>query len=863
MKIINKLTWRHLWVNRRRTVITLFGIIISVAMVTAVFTSVGSLMRSLSDITAAYDGAWHAQYMNLQDKDVQTLSKQKNVKTIGLLADIGQMDCNTKEDSGRNETSIIAGNQNLFAINKMKPAAGRLPNNTRELMVTKSYLQRNKLNWKVGDTVTVQTTSYPTSAQEAEATGGEPIVENRTFTVCGILENDNQLTGFYSAFCGLDDTVTDAMGTYIAYVQFTPLGSNTPKDIKAAAKAVYGKAVNNDWSDLYTIHTDYLMYNGVQMSNGVTRALYGFMAIILLIIVFASVFMIYDSFAVSYQQRARYLGMLASVGATRTQKRGSVYFEGFILGCIGIPIGILCGIGGIAVTLRALSNSFMKTVMVATGDSVRLHAIVNWKILVGSVLISALTIFISAWIPAHRASKVTPIEALRQTNTVKVKKAKKLKTSRLRQKLFGFEDVLAVKNYKRNAKRSRTVVFALAVSVILFLSTANFTGMLTNALDNEYDGMSFDVYESIFNTDGPLTASQVEQVNRKVSDVPGIESIRICADNQMMVDGLDKQLTAEAKKANMDRSVNVLGVDNDTFATLAKEAGIDPSVCQDDKIPTGILINQVQVATEKKQRLVLNPLQGSLVGQTFTGSMEGYDSEGNELYAKYTAKVAAQMNKEASDLLGSFMRPTLVVPMHSYLVHFPSVLAKGNAVSYARYYITAQDHDDVYNRVSDVLDEAQNGISHTGYDVAAQAQTMQALNVVVMTFGYGFITLITLISVMNIINTISSGMEERRREFAMIKSVGMTPRSFKKSIYLENIRYGVMALVWGLPVSLGLDFLMYKILGSSFDYGYTFRWYYYLAAALAVFAVIAIALLYAVDKIKKDNIIETLKRDDI
>ena len=856
MKIINKLTWRHLWVNRRRTVITLFGIIISVAMVTAVFTSVGSLMRSLSDITAAYDGAWHAQYMNLQDKDVQTLSKQKNVKTIGLLADIGQMDCNTKEDSGRNETSIIAGNQNLFAINKMKPAAGRLPNNTRELMVTKSYLQRNKLNWKVGDTVTVQTASYPTGAQEA--TGGEPIVENRTFTVCGILEVQNQLTGMNSAFCGMDDTVA---GGYTAQVQFSNLGSNTPKDIKAAAKAVYGKAVNSDWSDLYTIHTDYLMYNGVQMSDGITRALYGFVAIILLIIILASVFMIYDSFAVSYQQRARYLGMLASVGATRTQKRGSVYFEGFILGCIGIPIGILCGIGGIAVTLRALSDSFMKTVMVATGDSIRLHAVVDWKIIVFSALVSALTIFISAWIPAHRASKVTPIEALRQTNTVKVKKAKKLKTSRLRQKLFGFEDVLAVKNYKRNAKRSRTVVFALAVSVILFLSTANFTGMLTNALDNEYDGIQFDVYESVNSSDGPLSVDLVEKLNKEVSRLPGIESMRICADNEMMVDGLDKQLTAEAKKANMDRSVYVLGVDNDTFAALAKEAGIDPAVCQDDKIPTGILINRVQVATAEKQSLVLNPLQGSLVGQTLTGSMVGYNSEGNELYAKYTAKVAAQMNKEASNL-GSFMHPTLVVPMHSYLVHFPSVLAEDNIVSYARYYITAQDHDRVYTEVSDLLSDTK-GISHTGYDVAAQAQTMQALNVVVMTFGYGFITLITLISVMNIINTISSGMEERRREFAMIKSVGMTPRSFKKSIYLENIRYGVMALVWGLPVSWGLDFLMYKILGSSFDYGYTFRWYYYLAAALAVFAVIGVALLYAVDKIKKDNIIETLKRDDI
>lgn len=856
MKIINKLTWRHLWVNRRRTVITLFGIIISVAMVTAVFTSVGSLMRSLSDITAAYDGAWHAQYMNLQDKDVQTLSKQKNVKTIGLLADIGQMDCNTKEDSGRNETSIIAGNQNLFAINKMKPAAGRLPNNTRELMVTKSYLQRNKLNWKVGDTVTVQTTSYPTSAQEAEATGGEPIVENRTFTVCGILEVQNQLTGMDSAFCGMDDTVA---GGYTAQVQFSPLDNNTPTDIKAAAKALYGaEAVKANDGTRFSTHTDYLMYSGVQMNSEITRALYGFVAIILLIIILASVFMIYDSFAVSYQQRARYLGMLASVGATRTQKRGSVYFEGFILGCIGIPIGILCGIGGIAVTLRALSDSFMKTVMVATGDSIRLHAVVDWKIIVFSALISALTIFISAWIPAHRASKITPIEALRQTNTVKVKKAKKLKTSRLRQKLFGFEDVLAVKNYKRNAKRSRTVVLALAVSVILFLTTTNFTSMLTTMVDSEYDGMQFDVYESVNSSDGPLSVDLVEKINKEVSRVPGIESMRICADNQMMVDGLDKQLTAEAKKANMDRSLNVLGVDNDTFAALAKEAGIDPSVCQDDKIPTGILINRVQVATKEKQSLVLNPLQGSLAGQTLTGSMEGYDSEGNELYAKYTAKVAAQINKEASNL-GSFMRPTLVVPMHSYLVHFPPVLAKGNTVSYARYYITAQDHDQVYTQVSDLLSDTE-GISHNGYDATAQAETMRALRIVVMTFGYGFITLI---SVMNIINTVSSGMEERRREFAMIKSVGMTPKSFKKSIYLENIRYGVMALVWGLPASLGLDFLMYKILGGSFDYGYTFRWYYYLAAALAVFAVIAIALLYAVDKIKKDNIIETLKRDDI
>ena len=862
MKIINKLTLRHLWANKKRTIITLFGIIISVAMVTAVFTSVESLMNTMGDITASYDGAWHAQYGELQSKDVQTLAKQKDVKVIGLFMDLGKISSKADADGSKSRTDVLACNQNLFAMHRMKPATGRLPVTTRELLVTKSFITRNDLKWKVGDTVTLHFTAYSADPK------AEPETVQRTYTICGILENDNQLTGFYSAFCGLDDTVTDAMGTYIAQVQFSPLGSNTPKDITAAAKALYGATVAevNDGTQFST-HTDYLMYSGVQMDSGVTAALYGFMAIILLIIVFASVFMIYDSFAVSYQQRARYLGMLASVGATRVQKRGSVYFEGFILGCIGIPIGILCGIGGIAITLRALSDSFMQTVAVATGDSVRLHAIVNWKILVGSVLISALTIFISAWIPAHRASKVTPIEALRQTNTVKVKKAKQLKTSRLRQKLFGFEDVLAVKNYKRNGKRSRTVVFALAVSVILFLSTANFTGMFTHAVHNEYDSMNFDVYESIFNTtEEPLTAAQVEKINRAVSDVPGIQDIRICADNEMIVDGLTDLLTAEYKAELNDGSVTILGVDSDTFAALAKEAGIDPATCQDEKTPTGILINQVTLATEKKQRQVMNPLQGNQVGKTYTGKMTGWDDEGNDITAPYTVKIAGQMNKDAVCLHSSFYRPTVVVPMHSYLVNYPQVLAKGS-VNYARYYITAQDHDEVYNRVSDVLDEVldevQNGISHSGYDAAAQAQTMQALNVVVMTFGYGFITLITLISIMNIINTISSSMEERRREFAMIKSVGMTPGSFKKSVYLESIRYGVMALAWGLPVSLGLDLLMYKVLAGSFDYGYTFRWYYYLAAALAVFAVIGMALLYALDKIKKDNIIETLKRDDI
>ena len=135
MKIINKLTWRHLWANKKRTVITLFGIIISVAMVTAVFTSVESLMNTMGEITASYDGAWHAQYNELKSKDVQTLAKQKNVKAIGLSMDLGEISSKADSDSSKSRTDVLACNQNLFTIYSMKPATGRLPVTARELLV--------------------------------------------------------------------------------------------------------------------------------------------------------------------------------------------------------------------------------------------------------------------------------------------------------------------------------------------------------------------------------------------------------------------------------------------------------------------------------------------------------------------------------------------------------------------------------------------------------------------------------------------------------------------------------------------------------------------------------------------------------
>ncbi len=129
-------------------------------------------------------------------------------------------------------------------------------------------------------------------------------------------------------------------------------------------------------------------------------------------------------------------------------------------------------------------------------------------------------------------------------------------------------------------------------------------------------------------------------------------------------------------------------------------------------------------------------------------------------------------------------------------------------------------------------------------------------------FAYGFITLITLISAANIVNTISTSMEERRREFAMIKSVGLTPKGFKKMVYLESVYYGIRSLLWGLPLGLAANYLLYRMLSGAYDFGFSVQWRYYIIAAAAVFLIVSMALLYSMTKIKKDNIIETLKNED-
>lgn len=817
----------------KRTLITVLGIIISVAMVTAVFTSTISFMKFMADIEELYEGGWSACFVDVSLDDVNTLKAMDEVKSITVQRSLGavstlrdptkqtgEANANTAENA-KCVTDFLEASSEEYSDFHIKLQHGRYPQKAGEVLVSADFMKSNGYNWKVGDVITLYSdlkgTAFTASAQ---------------YKVVGITDTSNTTTQIHSFITAIDKSNKES--GFTAYVVNNKVDNGIWKSIEEETRSI------NADTESVSVHRDYLAYSGVIKDNAMLASMGGFAAVMLAIILVASVFMIYNSFAVSLQQRSRYLGMLASVGATKRQKRASVYFEGFILGLIGIPIGVGAGIGGIAITFRCVSSMVLSTFAIPTKEPLRVS--VNWVIIVGSVIISALTILISSFIPAHRASKTTPIDALRQANTVKAK-SKKLKSSKLVGKMFGYEGQLAMKNYKRNGKRSRTITSALAISIVLFLSVTYFTTLFSSFLGSEYGGVMPDVTIS-------CSGKYDKTVSAELSNTKGVKSYVKTVGDFFYMKNSGKFVTSEAKayKAEYDYSeFMVVGLDTKDFNGYCKKNGIKTSDIKNSS--DVILVNHsVLKHVNGKNKMIANPYK-DLNGKTLTFTKD---------VSSMSLRVAAQTTAMPDGSTEYASQPVLIMRLSDY---FKTMKNEPADLSYSVY--APNQHEQVHDSIDNFL--STKGITHTIIDITAQYASLQAINTVVQVFVYGFITLITLIAIMNIINTISTSMEERRREFAMVKSVGLTPKSFKKMIYLESIYYGLRSLMWGLPLSVLFSFLMYKLMSQTYDVGFRLQlnWAYYLATIIAVFLVIGVALLYSTSKIKHDNIIETLKNDDI
>ena len=823
MNIVNSLTLRHIKSHKRRSLLTVLSIIVSVAMVTAVFTTVFSFVSFLKDSTLAYDGSWQAQLIYEEAPDLAAFQSENMEYYAGTQ--LCQFTYQKDIEKAKAYSQIDAVDENVVKMRNIHIKEGAFPKSKNDLLITDKYIENNKLDWKVGETVSIYCTDYATEKEYF-----------KDYTICGIAEGN-------VSFFDKCDGVTANTDETVSYITFSY--KTLDKSFYEKAEALQKKTGANNIS----YNTDLLDYSGVNRGSSTIRTVKIFTCIILAVIVFASVFMIYDSFAVSYQERERYLGMLASVGATKKQKRSSIYFEGFILGLVGIPLGIIAGFIGMAITFKSIESAFLTTIAIPIKGTLKVHF--SPYILLGTVLISALTIFISCYIPARRASKTTPINAIKGTNTVKVKKAKRLRVSKLTKKLYGFEGELAVKNFKRNGRRSRTIVFALVMSVVLFISVTNFSQLFTSMVELETgeQNADFQVYAKIEDKDAI----------KKYFDGANIDDCVSYLQTNSTLKNTDL-LTANAKSAynSEEKSIYVFVMENDRFDDYLKTLGEKPEGYHNKGSLKGLIFNRVTDASGKMHKSY-PAFPADAVGKTLECYITQIDENTGE------DGIKRDFNVTAGFITDKEYNGRLFLPKY---MNYPSIILPEDAISS----LPVEQNGCVFNIfVKDykpAMEAAESyfeskGIACEIVDTTSHIQAINAVLQIIKVFIYGFVSLITLIAVINIINSISNSMNERKTEFAMLKSVGVTPKGFKKMIYVESLRYGAKSLVWSVPLSIGLHALMYYALSNAegMQIPFSTNWQYYLAAILAVFVIILMSLIYSADKIKDDNIIENLKQD--
>lgn len=858
MNIANKLTYRHLKENKGRTVVTTLGICVSVAMITAVFVAMASFLNLFGEIGKISSGNWDAYYYHLSQSQIEQVEKDSRISKVGLKYGSENKSFQIKNPTSykRGTAEMIIGDKSYFEMVLTGNFDGKVPANENEVAVEKDFLDKNGMkDAKVGDKIVLtqgqrqlDDGSYVTGSNFNKDEKFVPSGDEKEYTITAILHT-NPATKYSSVWRGIseDEIKSDDICAYITLA----------KQNSSAYSTI--EAIQNDYKiDVYQANEDVLASYLSGRQGDFLATMLPIVLVVLILIVIASVMLIYNAFGMSLSERVRYLGMLASVGATKSQKRKSVYFEGAILGAIGIPVGILAGILGISITLKLVGHKIISTGMIAgvNDSNMQMKTVVPAWAIIGIILVSIFTIFISAFIPARKASKITPIDAIRQRQEIKVK-PKKLKAPKYIKKIFGYEGELAYKNLKRNGKKSRLITASIALSIVLFISCNYFCGMFIQASGYEKNipyqisttityGHKKELYDAL---------DKMQGVNKYYIDTTDM-SISLGKSSPFIKNNEIKDManyTSDYSKlfgGEKDVSTVIHYVDDSEFNTLCENNGIDYNAFYGDSLKCVLLNNLTHKQDTTK---VFND---SIIGKHIIQNSDYASDDRNPLDIEVGGLVKFDKNSLPCNLVAPGV-VGIIMPYSQY-INVVNKGVKANDIS-MNVCVETDEHKEVAENLTTLLNEKDLGGSYVSDNVDT-LETMNTVIFIIQVFVYGFITLISLITIANIINTISANIALRRKEFAMLKSVGTTPKGFSKMVSLESVFYALKAVIFGVPISVLISVALNKMLGES-SIPYHFDIKLYLSVIIVVFVLILITMIYSVRKLKSDNIIEALKED--
>ena len=905
MNVFNKVTLQFMKKNKTRTIVTIIGIILSTAMICSVTAFSSSLLNYGKEETIYSEGNWHIRQCDTEYKTYENIADNEEVEQAAYLQQIGYAYTGSEEDIMKPYIYVGGMSKDAEEVFPFHITSGRYPENSSEIVLPEHLYTEGGIKYEIGDTITLdvgkrmldgnvmtQNDKCFVDTVGGYESNGETLenTKSRTYKVVGFYARtsykiEDSASPGYTALTVAD---SDNSGEYMYDVY---LRVKHPRNLDEFVQENMLNIEKNNYL---------LMFSGVFSLEDYYVVFYGLISIVIALIMFGSVALIYNAFSISVSERTKQFGLLASIGATKKQIRHMVLFEAFLLSAIGIPVGILTGLGGIGITLMLIGDKM------TASSPVQMTLYASPVTIIIAIVIALITVLISAWIPSKRATKVSAVEAIRQQRDI-TNKQKKIKTSKLTYKLFGMSGVVASKYYKRNKKKYRTTVLSLFMSIVLFVSATAFTDYLAETAVgtadlNDYD-LSVMIGHDQFDEVKPDELADKLKTAKYVTNVSYVYNLYFNSKVNKKYVNKDSAYILDSEQPSIegdmyDCFIGLNFVDDDTFKKLLKEYGLNEEEYMNPENPLAIAVdNNVMVnpntGNDEKFDLFKDNEKIEFEAKNFK-DIEGYylydetvDENGNETVVykkeKFIDKNKHEISVEGPEYLylsqeeaiekntlkaGKVIseKPSFIRNDGAIALIYPSSMEnkifESTDSTYYNFGINSSNHSESYKELETIL--IDNGFADTYLsNIAASEQAKRDLVVVVRVFAYGFIILISLISVANVFNTISTNVSLRRREFAMLKSIGMTQKEFNKMMNFECLLYGSRALLYGLPASVGVTYLIYRCVLNGYSATFHLPWGAMGIAALSVFLVVFVTMMYSMRKIKNANPIDTLKNENI
>ena len=949
MNLMKTLTLKNLKLNRKRTIVTIVGIILATALLSALVTLVSSFQYSIIEYQKQKGGDFHVKFSNVKMSELSEFKNNRNIESTFETMGMGFAKLDGCKNEDKPYAYVMATDEAGFERGCFKLIEGRMAKNEEEIVIPRHLKTNGRIDIKVGDEITLDVGKRYDSNTESvigENCAYEHEAETLTDTVTksykvvGIMERPGYGMEDYSAagytfvtysdeLAAIDNGTKSEAGeadtTLTVYSRYTQKALRNKDavtaDIIGVDEKLFAKA--NDSSvemtaeesdrflkemedakyDIY-INGFLISYECVFPIDGTFKALFTVAVVVALIIILTSVYCIKNSFNISITEKIRQYGMLASVGATRRQIKSSVKTEAAMLGVVGIPVGTMSGILASLVLVKVVNALSAGWLNFALSFHTSLPALIL------AVILSIATIYFSATGSARRAAKVTPLEAIRNTKEIKIKSAK-LKTPAIIGRIWGIGGIISYKNIKRNNKKYRTTVTSIVICSVTFIVISYFMSMAFSMVGMSYASTDYNIGINMsYKKD-----IDIEKLSKLVSGIEGVDDYLVGAGYDFDVDKPEytkeygeycRQLYDDSEDVSQMFLITVL--DDKSYDKYASDAGIKNAA------EGAILVNKgtFDVYNENSSKYVKKEMElyKYKAGDTIECGYNVYDDASDDDNAvegdtesSTDDNNAVEGDTESStednngyvdeETINNGVRKTVDVTIagvtdkvpigykgYSYTTllfmnqkGFESLWADGKSgnelepgyASYSAYVVAenADDYQDTFEKETEENPEYSQ-ISFYVSNLDKQMRDEKSLFTLLGVFAYGLIVVIALIGITNIINTLSTGMELRSREFATLRSIGMTDKQFAGMVRLESVFISVKALVIGVPLGILISYLL-CVMMNRMDGAIIYKPPY---KAIILCIVVVIMLIYAImklsmTKLRHNNIIETIKNENL